>query len=127
MRCVVSAVPRMAQVSPFQAPDMTTVTDLADLSQGGIPLSALNPDLNGDGKIDDWEKEVYARIIAADTDHTGAISVRNLFDFIREMSNEVKEASKGGIPIKSLNPVCVPVSISQLQGSAQPPARAPDC
>ena len=97
----------------------------------GIPLSSLNPvrqrkpsnprcasiiptrscanhsrqDTDGDGKIEAWEKEVYGRIVAADTDHTGTISVRNLFDFIRTMSNEVKEAAKGGIPISSLNPV----------------------
>ena len=46
---------------------------------------------------------MYARIIAADTDSTGTISVRNLFDFIRQMSLEVKEA-KGAIPIATLNP-----------------------
>jgi len=70
----------------------------------GIPLSTLNPDTDGDGHIEPWEKEVYDRIVAADTDHTGVISVRNLFDFIRSMSNEVKEAAKSGIPIASLNP-----------------------
>ena len=48
--------------------------------------------------------EVYDRIVAADTDNTGEISVRELYDFIRSMSNEVKEASKGGIPISSLDP-----------------------
>ena len=47
---------------------------------------------------------MYDRIVAADTDHTGTISVRNLFDFIRSMSNEVREAATGGIPIASLNP-----------------------
>ena len=55
-----------------------------------IPISALNPDTDGDGKVAPWEKEVFDRIVAADTDRSGAISVRNLFDFIRSMSNEVK-------------------------------------
>ena len=45
-----------------------------------------------------------SRIVKADTDKSGAISVRNLFDFIRQMSMEVKEAAKGGIPIATLNP-----------------------
>ena len=46
---------------------------------------------------------MYGRIVAADTDNTGTISVRNLFDFIRSMSAEVK-AAKGNIPISDLNP-----------------------
>ena len=70
----------------------------------GIPLSALKPDLNNDGDVEPWEHEVYQRITAADTDNTGTISVRNLFDFIRSMSNEVKEAANGAIPISTLNP-----------------------
>ena len=57
-----------------------------------------------DGNVEPWEKEVYERIVAADTDRTGFISVRKLFDFIHKMRDEVKEASSGGIPISSLNP-----------------------
>ena len=38
----------------------------------GIPLSALDPDTDGDGKIEEWEKEVYTRILAADTDNSGS-------------------------------------------------------
>ena len=70
----------------------------------GIALSSLNPDTDGDGTIEEWEKDVYNRIVAADTDCTGTISRANLFDFIRGMSNEVKEAASKGIPISSLNP-----------------------
>ena len=55
-------------------------------------------------QVEPWEKEVYDRIVAADTDNNGTISVRDLFEFIKKMSDEVKEASKGGIPITSLNP-----------------------
>lgn len=78
--------------------------EIKEAASGGIPLQTLNPNTNGDGKIEEWENEVYARIVAADTDHTGAISVHNLFNFIRSMSNEVEEAAKGGIPIATLNP-----------------------
>ena len=78
--------------------------EVTEAKVGGISITALNPDTDGDGKVEEWETEVYNRIVAADTDNTGFISVRNLFDFIRQMSNEVKEAAKGGIPIVSLNP-----------------------
>ena len=82
----------------------SVMRDLNAAVKNGIPLSALDPDTDGDGKIEEWEKEVYTRIVAADTDKSGAISVRNLYDFIRLLSNEVKEAAKGGIPISTLNP-----------------------
>lgn len=55
----------------------------------GTPLASLNPDTDGVAKIEAWEKEVYDRIVAADTDN---ISVRNLSDSIRKMSMEVMEA-----------------------------------
>jgi hypothetical protein len=133
---------------------MTKVVPFAAGEGGGIPIAALNPDTDGDGKVrsnphntkacarrartcspaatfcirsctrvdrcgvvsryhlparrrpqvEPWEKEVYDRIVAADTDNNGTISVRDLFEFIKKMSDEVKEASKGGIPITSLNP-----------------------
>jgi len=83
---------------------MTKVVPFAAGEGGGIPIAALNPDTDGDGKVEPWEKEVYDRIVAADTDNNVTISVRDLFEFIKKMSDEVKEASKGGIPITSLNP-----------------------
>jgi len=90
----------MAQVLP----NVMDADAVKPLHEGGIPLANLDPDLDGSGNVDDWEKEVYDRIVTADTDNTGLISVRNLFDLIRAMSMEVREASKGGIPITSLNP-----------------------
>jgi len=80
------------------------IKNASEQIKNGIPISSLNPDTDGDGQVEAWEQEVYGRIVAADTDNSGAISVRNLFDFIRKMSMEVKEASKGGIPIASLDP-----------------------
>jgi Ca2+-binding EF-hand superfamily protein len=73
-------------------------------ASGGIPLANLDPDLNQDGKVDEWEAEIYRRIQEADTDKTGILSKQNLFDLIRAMTNEVTEAKKGGIPIVTLNP-----------------------
>ena len=35
---------------------------------GGIPIATLNPDTDGDGKIEPWEQECYAKIKAADAD-----------------------------------------------------------
>jgi len=71
---------------------------------GGIPIATLNPDTDGDGKIEPWEQECYAKIKAADADGSGNISVKELFDVIKQASEEVKEAQKGGIPIATLNP-----------------------
>ena len=61
----------------------------------GIPLASLNPDINGDGTVEPWEKEIFDKIVAADTDNTGKISVRTLFELI---------IPADGIPITSLNP-----------------------
>lgn len=72
--------------------------------KGGIPISSLNPDTDGDGDVADWEQECYDKIVAADADGGGSISVKELFGVIKSASDEVKEAQKGGIPITSLNP-----------------------
>ena len=61
----------------------------------GIPLASLNPDIDGNGIVEPWEKEVFAKITAADKDNTGKIPVRTLLEFIVQAD---------GIPIKSLNP-----------------------
>ena len=71
---------------------------------GGIPISSLNPDSDGDGQVEPWEVEVFERIKAADADASGIISTKELFGTIRKMGQEVKEAKTGGIPIASLNP-----------------------
>ena len=49
----------------------------------GIPISSLNPDVDGDGKIEKWEQEVFERIKAADADQSGSIDVKELFSVIK--------------------------------------------
>ena len=61
----------------------TATTELREAQKGGIPISTLNPDTDGDGKIEKWEKEVFERIKDADADHSGAISVKELFSVIK--------------------------------------------
>jgi len=78
-------------------------TALGIARNGEIPISSLNPDADGDGQVSHFEKQIYERLVAADADKTGFISVRNLFDLIQNMQDEVREA-KAGISIKSLNP-----------------------
>ena len=49
----------------------------------GIPISSLNPDVDGDGKVEKWEQEVFERIKAADADQSGSIDVKELFSVIK--------------------------------------------
>ena len=73
-------------------------------SSTGIDISQLDPDTDGDGQIEDWEKDVFERIKAADADGSGSISVKELFGMIKQAADEVKAAQESGIPISSLNP-----------------------
>ena len=70
----------------------------------GIPISSLNPDTDGDGQVAAWEKETYDRIVRADQDGSGSISVKELFSVIKGAADEVREAQKGGLAIASLDP-----------------------
>lgn len=54
-----------------------------DEAQKGIPISTLNPDTDGDGKVEKWEVEVFNRIKDADADNSGSISVKELFSVIK--------------------------------------------
>merc|ERR1719197_1067908 len=55
---------------------------LAEARDGGIPISALNPDADGDGKVQPWEELVYQKMIDADADKSGVISVKELYAVI---------------------------------------------
>ena len=69
-----------------------------------LNIARLNPDTDGDGHVDEWEKLVYERILAADLDGDGELSKSELFSAIKRCAVELKEAGKGGIPISSLDP-----------------------
>lgn len=62
-----------------------------EASKGGIPITALNPDFQGDGKIENWEKDVYGRIQQADEDKSGVISVKELFGVIKKAAESDKQ------------------------------------
>ena len=73
--------------------------------EGIMSIASLNPDLNGDGMVEPWEKEVYQKLLDSDTDGSGTISVKELFGVMRATSDELRQArSMGGIPISELNP-----------------------
>ena len=72
---------------------------------GFLSISALNPDLNEDGQVEPWEREVYQKLLTADTDGSGTVTAKELFGVLRKASEELREArQRGGIPISDLNP-----------------------
>jgi len=83
---------------------MVTVSEADGGGAGVLSIAALDPDLNSDGTVESWEKEVYQRLLDADTDCSGTVSVKELFSVMRQASDDVREARKGGIPIAELNP-----------------------
>ena len=64
--------------------EVEVVSNKSKLGAGAIPISSLNPDRDGDGKIEKWEQEVFDRIKAADADQSGSISVKELFSVIKQ-------------------------------------------
>ena len=59
------------------------VSNKSKTGAGDIPISSLNPDVDGDGKVEKWEQEVFDRIKAADADRSGSINVKELFSVIK--------------------------------------------
>ena len=64
-----------------------------------------SPDFNKDGVVDDLERQVYEKMMAADLDNDGYLTRTEVFHVINSPITEIKAAGmNGGIPIDSLNP-----------------------
>lgn len=57
-----------------------------------------------DGIVDDNEKQVYDKMLAADLDKDGFLTRVEVFKVISAFHSELKSVSAAGIPIESLNP-----------------------
>ena len=68
----------------FDALKQVTV-ELKNAKAGAIPISTLNPDTDGDGKVEKWEQEVFERIKEADADQSGSIDVKELFGVVESV------------------------------------------
>ena len=62
----------------------SSIASVNEAVKGGIPIFSLNPDSDGDGKVEQWEVEVFNRIKDADADKSGSISVKELFGVIKQ-------------------------------------------
>lgn len=69
----------------------SSMQELKEARKGGIPITTLNPDADGDGKVEKWEVDVFERIKAADEDKSGAISVKELFGVIKGAAESDKQ------------------------------------
>lgn len=49
----------------------------------GIPIESLNPDADGDGKVELWETQCFERIKKADVDQSGTISPHELYGIMK--------------------------------------------
>lgn len=62
------------------------------MKTAGIPLANIDPDFDGDGKVSQLEKEIHAKLMAADTDKSGYISTHELYGAITELVESKKKA-----------------------------------
>ena len=83
----------MTQVVPFQQDDSKDNHAAA----GVLSLKNMDPDFDGDGKVSASERDVYDRMIAADTDRDGHLTRKEVYQVIAKLKGEIDEA-KGGIP-----------------------------
>jgi len=105
-------------------------------ANGGIPIESLNPDSDGDGKVEPWEVDVFERIKAADADASGVISTKELFGVIKGAAESDKQKKLfqklaivlTGVIFVLIGMICA-VSIlgSVVGGNAIKEAKIPDC
>ena len=105
---------------------------LEEAQKGGIPITTLNPDSDGDGKVEKWEVEVYNRIKEADADNSGSISVKELFGVIKGAaeSDRMKRLYRRLFLIAILvilALIAAMLGMSLVAGEAVKESHVPDC
>ena len=69
-----------------------------------VDMSLLNPDMDGDGKVSRFEKEVHQMFVAADVDGSGALSVREFYAVLNKIraEHETKSLFKKGLIVATI-------------------------
>jgi hypothetical protein len=62
--------------------------------RGELALSELNPDMDGDGNVSKFEKEVYDMLIAADADGSGTLRMREVYRVVEKMVRQRRDAER---------------------------------
>jgi Ca2+-binding EF-hand superfamily protein len=105
-------------------------------ANSGIPIESLNPDTDGDGKVEPWEVDVFERIKAADADASGVISTKELFGVIKGAAESDKQKKLfQKLAMVLVGVICVLVGLicavsivgAVVGGNAIKEAKMPDC
>jgi len=74
--------------------DASVAVDMARRMAGQIPIDSLNPDCDGDGKVEPWEREVFERIKKADVDQSNTIDVKEFYGVIKGAAASDKQKNR---------------------------------
>jgi Ca2+-binding EF-hand superfamily protein len=100
-----SVAPRSPFLLSLNGMQIREVNIVPEITDGGrINISDMSPDINQDGVVEPHEQQIFDRLKAADKDGDGYISRKEMFDALKEVTVELKNAKAGGIPISTLNP-----------------------